>query len=88
MSFLPEASWVSVSSMATTEEDLLPDNQKTAFDWCKDGKLEPMRKCMNEKKVDSNSSDDEGNRVIYQEMNMLKIYKSIMSSNRFRHSPE
>ena len=57
---LPEASWVSVSSMAGIEEDILPDDQKTAFDWCKDGKLDPMKEVISQSKMDINEPDDEG----------------------------
>lgn len=50
-------SWVSVSTMSNTDPEL--DNQnKTVFDWCKEGDVKQMSKLIHSNNIDVNSLDD------------------------------
>ena len=43
--------------MAGQLEDELSDSQKTAFDWCKEGNVDGLKRCVNHAFV--NSRDDQ-----------------------------
>lgn len=55
-----EASWNSVSTMAIADEETLPDDKKTPFDWCQDGKLVPLKRSIKQSEMDINETDELG----------------------------
>lgn len=51
------SSWVSVSTMSNTDSEL--DNQnKTVFDWCKEGDINQMSRILQSENIDINGLDD------------------------------
>lgn len=55
---------MSVSTMADCKSEVLPDDKKTAFDWCRDGSLAALKKLVTKENVDNK---DEIGRVPYSE---------------------
>lgn len=50
--------------MADCKSEVLPDDKKTAFDWCRDGSLAALKKLVTKENVDNK---DEIGRVPYSE---------------------
>ncbi|KAK3087153.1 hypothetical protein FSP39_002416 [Pinctada imbricata] len=55
----PEGSWVSVSTMQNPDEHL-PDENKTIFDWCKEGNVQQIKTLLSNGGIKVNDSDDTG----------------------------
>ena len=54
--------------MAGQLEDELSDSQKTAFDWCKEGNVDGLKRCFNRTSV--NSRDDQVNVAAFSGMSV------------------
>ncbi|CAG2227044.1 Acyl-CoA-binding domain-containing protein 6 [Mytilus edulis] len=58
------SSWVSVSTMSNTDPEL--DNQnKTVFDWCKEGDINQMSRILQSENNDINGLDDAGMTLLH-----------------------
>ncbi|XP_050404836.1 acyl-CoA-binding domain-containing protein 6 [Patella vulgata] len=56
---------ISVSRMVS-EDDVIPDCDKTVFDWCKEGNVKNVERCLTEKKnYDINKLDEEGMTLLH-----------------------
>ena len=49
---------VSVSTLSHTEDNI-PDDKKSIFDWCKEGNIKMVSKCLTTDKCDVNTKDEE-----------------------------
>lgn len=47
-----------VSTLATSNIEVIPDNEKCIFDWCKENQLEKLKKCL-ENGENINQKDEE-----------------------------
>jgi len=56
---------VSVSTMARDECDEKEDRDKTILDWCKDGRLDEMEKCLRRDECSLNTVDENGLNVLH-----------------------
>ena len=51
------SSWVSVSTMSNTDPEI-ETNNKTVFDWCKEGDVKQVSQQLKDKQIDVNSLDE------------------------------
>ena len=56
---------VSVSTMAHDERDEKEDRDKNILDWCKDGRLDEIEKCLRNDKSSLNTIDENGLNVLH-----------------------
>ncbi len=56
------------------KEEIIPDNQKTIFDWCREGDLDKIKDCLKHNDIDQ---IDEQVRVYYLSLYISLIGKSI-----------
>lgn len=52
--------WVTVSTMLEPEENRMSDEDKTVFDWCKEGNLAAVQRCISGGRTSVDSKDDSG----------------------------
>ncbi|XP_061188342.1 acyl-CoA-binding domain-containing protein 6-like [Saccostrea echinata] len=56
--------WVAVSTLSNTES-VIKDENKTAFDWCKDGDTSHLLQYLKKSKTDVNSKDENGMTLLH-----------------------